>query len=104
MCHKQFVKLAQKKILFFGYLIKKQILYNFSLALTLVGFGTDCKPQIINKRTLPLFEEHFSVNPLLEPIICIFTNKAKSFLGGGSWLHFQPSLAAFHLQNNETMV
>jgi hypothetical protein len=49
-----------------------------------VGFGTDCKPQIINKRTLPLFEEHFSVNPLLEPIICIFTNKAKSFLGGGS--------------------
>jgi hypothetical protein len=48
------------------------------------GFGTDCKPQIINKRTLPLFEEHFSVNPLLEPIICIFTNKAKSFLGGGS--------------------
>lgn len=78
MCHKQFVKLAQKKIKFFT----SQFLLNW--ALKLVGFGTDCKPQIINKRTLPLFEEHFSVNPLLEPIICIFTNKAKSFLGGGS--------------------
>lgn len=34
---------------------------------------------------------------LLDPMICILMNKAKSFLGGGATWLFHPSFEAFHL-------
>lgn len=37
------------------------------------------------------------LDKLLDPMICILMNKAKSFLGGGATWLFHPSFEAFHL-------